>query len=364
MNYERNYRIDIIKGIAITLMVVGHTGVRFKSFIYLFHMAIFFMVSGYLYNYYYFDSPKSIINFIKKKILTLWLPFFLGNTVYSLLHNFFIFINVYTDDELFLTYCKGTYYQVTQYWTIGDILKNILKSAFFAGDTQLGGGFWFLKVLFVLSIMYAIIDFVLAKWCNNWGKMIQTIISIVLLAVGYCLSVKNVNFFSAQIVFSCYCLFHMGVMLKGVTEKYIYGLWEHLIILIGAFGVLCVLNNLGEISLGNNFYPNPLFLLIASLVGWILLSEAAYFLEKCEMAKRMFVCLGRSTLPILIMHFLCFKIVSYIGVIYENKPFCLVAAFPVLYSDKLWWCAYTIVGLVIPILCTMIIKFCLRKFVS
>ena len=44
---ERNVHIDIIKGIGIILMVYGHAAAPFKHFIYLFHMAIFFMASGY-----------------------------------------------------------------------------------------------------------------------------------------------------------------------------------------------------------------------------------------------------------------------------------------------------------------------------
>lgn len=42
--------IDFIKGICIFLMVLGHTRSPFTSFIYLFHMAVFFMVTGYLWN--------------------------------------------------------------------------------------------------------------------------------------------------------------------------------------------------------------------------------------------------------------------------------------------------------------------------
>ena len=47
---NRNINIDIIKGIGIILMVGGHCGMPFTHFIYLFHMAIFFMASGYCFN--------------------------------------------------------------------------------------------------------------------------------------------------------------------------------------------------------------------------------------------------------------------------------------------------------------------------
>lgn len=47
----RNKTIDISRGIAIILMVIGHSGCNeyVRKFIYLFHMAVFFMISGYLF---------------------------------------------------------------------------------------------------------------------------------------------------------------------------------------------------------------------------------------------------------------------------------------------------------------------------
>lgn len=47
---ERYKVIDVIKGYGICLMVCGHSGAPFTNWIYLFHMALFFIASGYLWN--------------------------------------------------------------------------------------------------------------------------------------------------------------------------------------------------------------------------------------------------------------------------------------------------------------------------
>ena len=47
---ERYKVIDVIKGYGICLMVCGHSGAPFTDWIYLFHMALFFIASGYLWN--------------------------------------------------------------------------------------------------------------------------------------------------------------------------------------------------------------------------------------------------------------------------------------------------------------------------
>ena len=45
---KRETHIDIAKGIAICLMVYGHVETIGMGFIYLFHMPLFFILSGYL----------------------------------------------------------------------------------------------------------------------------------------------------------------------------------------------------------------------------------------------------------------------------------------------------------------------------
>ena len=46
---RRDPVVDVIRGIGILLVVVGHSGTNFWRFIYLFHMPLFIMLSGYLY---------------------------------------------------------------------------------------------------------------------------------------------------------------------------------------------------------------------------------------------------------------------------------------------------------------------------
>ena len=47
MAKQRDAVLDAMRGIGIVLMVVGHSGFGGSDFIYLFHMALFFMLSGY-----------------------------------------------------------------------------------------------------------------------------------------------------------------------------------------------------------------------------------------------------------------------------------------------------------------------------
>lgn len=57
---KRDNCVDIVKGIAIIFMVLGHIGISddITRFIYLFHMAVFFMASGYCYSEKYSQSVR------------------------------------------------------------------------------------------------------------------------------------------------------------------------------------------------------------------------------------------------------------------------------------------------------------------
>lgn len=48
MTVKRDRSIDILKGILILLVVLGHSRVKFSHVIFWFHMPLFFIVSGYL----------------------------------------------------------------------------------------------------------------------------------------------------------------------------------------------------------------------------------------------------------------------------------------------------------------------------
>ena len=66
--------MDVAKGIAIILMVVGHTSIpkSVSNFIWTFHMPLFFITSGWLTNW----NRNTVQGFIRNKSKNLLLPFF------------------------------------------------------------------------------------------------------------------------------------------------------------------------------------------------------------------------------------------------------------------------------------------------
>lgn len=129
MEYKNRIEwVDIAKGIGIILVLWGHGMSSFYDEIYRFHMPLFFLLSGYLYN-----SKCGLKDFCMKKMYSLYVPFVVWNILGVILEALLI----------------GN----------GSIIKRVMgvfltidKSGAFFGAT------WFLGALFVTSILYKLLD--------------------------------------------------------------------------------------------------------------------------------------------------------------------------------------------------------------
>lgn len=362
---QRDKSIDIIKAICIVLMVVCHAGIGlpYSKFIYFFHMPVFFIVSGYVFNSKYSDSFDAFVSFVKRKIKRLWFPFFVSTSIFLLLNNFFIKINVYTNNPMFLKEISGEYNHLTEPLSIGDTVVQIFRALTFNSETQLGGALWFLVVLFFLTVFYAFCDLLIKTFLKKVSikkkertlLLIQGVLSIVFLFIGYKFFwYVGVDNFTQLKVASFYSLYYLGIVFRVIRDR-IYNINIFIKILIWIISIIVLVfmtlnNGINKFGLAENQYNNPLILLLASISGLFFLFFIARIVSKIEYISKPIVYLGKNTLYILILHFLCFKIVSYLGVIIYHKPFFFVASFPVLFEGNLWWLAYTIVGVFIPVL--------------
>lgn len=346
MDMQRNDSIDILKGIGILLVVLGHTGFAGTSYIYLFHMAVFFMASGYFYKDRYSDSLKDLGKAVLKRIRGLWVPVVIWNTVYTLLNNLLIRCNIYTSDKIVEDYLDDSLVSIHSVMSGKDMLKNIIKGLFFAGHTELGGAFWFLRVLFYISVSYLCVDFILKRFIHNGRTAIicQGIVSVLFLGVGYFMSLKNIDTFALDKLFSCYCLYYLGMLMSMAVPKK----WEKppvcIVTAIVCFLALLGLGMIGTISLGNNDYVNPLFMLAASVLGWAMVYSVSVLLVKSGFLNKFFSLLGRNTMIIVIFHFLCFKPVNAVVAGVKGWPVQTVSGFPVSVNTGAWWILYTAVS--------------------
>lgn len=76
---KRSARVDNIRGFAIILVLLGHTGIPYSDSVLPFHMPFFFSLSGYLCEKYY--DEKSIARTLREKAKRLLVPFTRSSTI-------------------------------------------------------------------------------------------------------------------------------------------------------------------------------------------------------------------------------------------------------------------------------------------
>ena len=334
----RDESISIAKGIAILLMVLAHT--YFSQYgnlwINMFHMPLFFFFAGYCFKDKYIKQPKI---FLQKRIIGLYKPFVKWSIVFLLLHNVFFYLNIYSGDFGF----KGN---VSHIYTWKDFVIRLFYILTRMSDCeQLLGGYWFLKSLFVGSILGYFTITKVKSFKIGGGILLCLTIGLVWLhkSVPY-FGIGAKEFFSAE-------FFVIGYYYKTFGCK-LHEKWYVLPI-----GIMLV-------TMGVQFYQATLLkfewwqvipYLITSITGLL----AVFYLSKIiashdSFCKVLLVYTGSNTLPILTWHMLSFKIVSLLIINVYGLPMERLAEFPVIeeYSRQGWFILYFIVGTIVPLLMT------------
>ncbi len=233
MKNKRIMWIDSLKGFGIFCVTLGHLGCYppLEKHIYSFHMFLFFFISGYLYR-----KSDSIKTFITKKLKNIFLPF----AIWSILSS------------------------------IGDIIlgasikETLLRMFIVNGELSWNAPIWFLLVLFITEILYAIIN-------HFKSGIISEILTILIfgicwITIGELPLPLKLNLIPLAIVF-----YSLGNVIKKITETKKYTLTKIQIILsIIALGIISfvfgVLLNIRITYTGGNF-GNISYCIIAALAG-------------------------------------------------------------------------------------------------
>ena len=162
---RNNTNLSICKAIAIILMCAGHTEgpSSMITFIYLFHMPLFFIAAGYFFDKKYLSDPWS---FCVKRFKGLYVPFLKWSLFFLIFHNLFFKIGLM--NEQYGNWEGG----ITHPYDWYQFCQRLVHIVFSMGgyDEFLAGAFWFFRALLVASIMFLVLYLLLYgrhKWLNH-----------------------------------------------------------------------------------------------------------------------------------------------------------------------------------------------------
>ena len=347
---SRYNEIDVMKGVGILLMVMGHAGIPIEKTFALFNMPFFFAASGYLWKKKYADSIENVWMYTVRKFKKLMLPLIVTNALFTILNNMFIRIGFLSDNPEFLSIAG---YDAKLFYLTGmnETISSIIKCVFTIGGTQLAGAGWFLRCLFVVNVVHCFISWIIRK---SRIIHIKTFFSIVFLVSLICAWLCDLGYgqflkgFRAE--FAAYAAFLMGYGLKYVKgyDRLCTTSIAKIAIVIVSTMVLNILVMYGSVAINIAHITNPLFFILTTTIGWLLLYSISLLLIEYKLDKAL-IELQKASMHIILLHFLAFKLVSFMYLKISRKPLLLLASFPVIRQCPTWmWINYSIVGVLIP----------------
>jgi fucose 4-O-acetylase-like acetyltransferase len=185
----RKKEIDIAKGIGIIAVVYGHTVSSLHTYIYIFHMPLFFIISGFLYAS---KEKEPLVPYVKKKMHSLLISYLILLVLTNLL-------------------LKGLYAITGEEFTI---FPSMLFRPYGAS-----GALWFLLALAWVTVIYKLIDiyipynfkavtimllFVIGRLLSSFGIAIPTYLDTALTSMVFYLSgivlCKYMNIFNMEMI--------------------------------------------------------------------------------------------------------------------------------------------------------------------
>jgi polysaccharide biosynthesis protein PslL len=263
--------IDVARGIGIALVVYGHLndGSFLRNWIYLFHMPLFFFLSGYLHK-----VKTDYRGFFEKKFIHLMIPYFSFLLLYAPLY----YKQHHTDSHRLL-------HTVGALLCGGDSLRGLLAV------------FWFVSCLFLTQ---QVMNWLLARHSSRTVNMI-TVAAFVLSFVNLMYAPWFKLPFDAQVVLGAMPFFLLGYRARSFDLNRV---WVRLIALVGfvTAGILVYSHPSLDYEMRSGTYgwPGVSFVLAASCILTVLF--VSELISRSRLAVVVVGSLGALSMGIMFVH--------------------------------------------------------------
>ena len=356
---KRDRTIDILKGIGIILMVIGHAGCPhlLHEYIYTFHMPLFFIASGYFFTE---KNAVNVITFSWKKIKGIYIPFVACSIAFLLLHNVFFNIGIIND-----SYGNRTG-EVSYLYSAQEIISRALHIVFRMDKYEffLLGAFWFLRALFMSSLILCFGTWTLNRiheaifsTHNATTSRSIMLLSLFCLLCGGIIKYKNISIpYIAQGGYREM----MGVFFLGAgyfMKQKIDVINRHAnVMVLCACLVSVVLFVIHPASLKiKSDYIDWAIIPFSGIAGTYIVYYISRYWSRYESSKWI-AYIGKKSIWILVLHLLAFKVSELLEITVYDLPIQMIACHTVIPPlDNWFFVVHTVVAVSIP----MFIAYCI-----
>lgn len=336
---DRDY-YNSVKGLGIFCVIVGHACMFSQHFVYLFHLQLFFFLSGYFYSEKKYGR-KPFLNVINK-LKTTWKTYVILYIIVILLHNVLIDMGLQP-----LAYEK---------YSMREMGLKLLGAFFGNGSELMAGPAWFLAILVITSIVLGFI-ISLSILIEQLTKstliklLFQAFVIVSMAIIGYPLILNQVHFFAnVQYVLVVIPYMWLGYVLRN----YVGDITRYIKPVVGLICALIVYwfstFEWVDITIGHVF---P-YMYIATAFGLYMALSLSQILNNVPILNRLIRFMGDNSLAIMIVHFPVLRLIDkFIAtVIYTDPTGELFNHIPVAF-EHLWY-VYMIVDVPVTLFIVLI----------
>lgn len=282
--------------------------------IYCFHMPLFFIISGYLFN---FDKWKlRFKDFFKSRVERLIIPYFL--TALFFFYPFWFFLERHFGEEKNLNIPP-----------IKEFLGIFYGSAvdhYMTFNTPL----WFLPCLFISEIIF----FFVLKYINK--IKLQTITIFFISAIGVMIGKFYALPWSFDVAMVVQIFFLFGYILKTkkININFIIGLIALIIVLVDVYFF-------GRVDTATRHYNNVLMYFIGGISGTSFILWISNLIAKIKYISKVFYYLGIQSMTVFMWHNFGFKFASIL--------FVYGMGIPLTFAHENYYILYTIIATIVSL---------------
>lgn len=333
---------DIFKGLSILFIVIGHSCYFLVPFVYLFHLAIFFFIGGYLYNEDKYGNDPG--KYLLVKLKTNWPKYFGYSMFFLLLHNLFTKLGLI----------------ISEPYLISQMVPAVLNTAMFFGTEALSGALWFVPVYIAATVGFGFIVYYSNKIKISKKLSAETNKNIIIIGLSCLCGIVGCYF----ILRNLYVMLHVHtsfliipIIMSGYyVKKYIKNLDKVLkfipfVIVTAILGLLAYKTSY-RVNLTDNITGNFILFYIVSILGTYFTLYLTKIVYNIKYVDNYFEMLGKYSFEIMAFHFLVFKIIDFLyslkGIMNNTIPVTVYGQYPYAYSFL--WPVYIVLGATIPVL--------------
>lgn len=358
---QRSLLWDIFKGFGIIFIVFGHTGKVGGAIVYLFHLALFFFVTGYFFNEEkYGDRP---FVYLGHRIAGAWPKYVMYCTFFAVIHNYAVVHGLMTEGSVV--------YDTPQF------VHSVIGSMVFERPELYSGPMWFVPLWLLGAVLFAGIVNVsrgLARYIQRISSYEVTkqacilILTAASIVIGQYVVDKGINvLYHMELAFVIEPFFAMGYFLR----RYLPDIQDKLpvpLMAVLAAGIFYIFTRFIEAGIWFDLASQLIFgmwFYVGGVLGIVFTILISKMLERLRIPEKVMSKLplmknatnplaglvalaGRYSFDIMALHIFVFKMLDMVlRKAYYREPGMDLSQYPSPLSME-WWILYLVVAVMLP----------------